>query len=60
MDDSLSYADHVSVIVSDEQKKYVLDNAPGEFRVTYDFTNDMSYPISSIKASTLHHLSRSS
>ena len=45
------------MIVSDEQKKYVLDNAPGEFRVTYDFTNDMSYPISSIKASTLHHLS---
>ena len=52
-DDSLSYDDHVSVIVSDEQKKYVLENVPGEFMVTYDFTNDMSYPISSIKASTI-------
>ena len=53
-EDSLFYGMFVTLIVTDEQKVYILDNAPGEFIITYDFDEaGMSYPINEIVPKTV-------
>lgn len=47
--DTLSYNMFVALEVSEDQKKFILENAPADFVIIYEFTGeDMPYPISKI------------
>lgn len=53
-EDTLFYGMFVTLIVTDEQKEYILNNVPGEFVITYDFDEaGMSYPINEIVPKTV-------
>lgn len=49
-EDSLKYGFMISVNVTDEQKKFILDNVPAEFKISYECKEEMEYPICSITA----------
>ncbi len=49
-EDSLKYGVMISVNVTEEQKKYILDNVPAEFKILYECKDEMEYPICSITA----------
>ena len=49
-EDTLKYDFMISVNVTDEQKKFILDNAPAEFKISYECKEEMEYPICSITA----------
>ena len=53
-EDTMQYGMFVSLTVTDEQKEYILSNAPADFVVTYDFDeNGMTYPITEITPTTI-------